>query len=107
MKQTEKAKERTRKGCGEELIREERRRDSGYEYTYRLTSRESPFVASYRLALYSVSVELRFPDGKVTEGRTGDLFHDIGKAIVFFNKLVKNLVTPIDLAYVVEDELWK
>lgn len=107
MKHAENVKGRTKKSCHEQIIREESRTDSGYEYTYRLTSRESPFVASYKLALYSVSVMLRYPDGKVTERCTGDLFHDVGKAIVFFNKLVKNLATPIDLVYVLEDELSK
>ena len=32
-------------------------------------------------------------------------FADAGKAILFYEKLVKNLATPIDLAYIIEDEI--
>jgi hypothetical protein len=107
MKQAEKDKERVAKRYREETLREEHRTEDGYEYTYRLTVKESPFVASFRLPLYSISVGLKCPDGSETRRELCDLFADVGKAIVFFNKLVRNLVTPIDLAYVLEDELCK
>ena len=34
-----------------------------------------------------------------------ELMADMDKALSFYDKIVKNLATPIDLAYVVEDEM--
>ena len=45
------------------------------------------------------------PEGDTTSAETRELFADIGKAVSFFDKLVRNLATPIDLAYIVEDEI--
>ena len=45
--------------------------------------------------------------GETTKSETGELFSDVGKAISFFERLVKYLATPINLAYIVEDELVK
>lgn len=87
------------------LIRGESVTDCGRSYRYELRMRESPFVASYRLPLYSVSVHFTDEIGRSSEAECADVFADIGKAIVFFDKLVKGLVTPIDLPYVLEDEI--
>ena len=34
-----------------------------------------------------------------------EIFADIGKAITFFDEIVDNLVTPIDLPYILEDRI--
>ena len=77
----------------------------GASYKYTLWVRESDRVASFRLPLYSISIDMRTSDGKETAARTGDVFSDLGKATVFYERLVENLATPINLAYVLEDEI--
>ena len=86
-------------------IRTEIRRINGIEYTYDLVMRESDRVASYGIPLYTIQVEMTQADGSTTAAKASELFDDAGRAIDFFEKLVDNLATPIDLAYVVEDEL--
>jgi hypothetical protein len=87
-------------------VRTEVRRDGDIEYRYELTERENRSVAGFGIPLYSVAVVMEFKDsGKRSHGRTTELFSDFKKAMRFFEKLVANLATPIDLAYIVEDEL--
>ncbi len=87
-------------------IRTEVREVDGIKYRYELTKRENRSVAGFGIPLYSFAVVMEFKDsGKRSEGNTTDLFSDSGKAMRFFDKLVSNLATPIDLAYIVEDEL--
>ena len=76
----------------------------GREYKYSLYSTESTRVASYRLPLYSITVALTDSEGRETNATVGDIFSDVGKAISFYDRLVRHLATPIDLAYVFEDE---
>ena len=38
-------------------------------------------------------------------GSVRDAFADPGRAILFFEKLVRGLATPIDLPYVLEDSM--
>ena len=85
-------------------VRTEKRENDGIDYTYRLIMTESANVASYKIPLYSISVNMVMSDGSETDASTRDLFADAGKAIDFFEKLVDNLATPIDLPYIVEDE---
>jgi hypothetical protein len=66
---------------------------------------ESNKVASYMLPLYSVEIEMTDKEGNVTRARTRDLFADVGKAISFFKKLYENLATPLNLPYILEDEM--
>ena len=98
MKQTE--------NQNETIIRTERREDDGNIYKYELVMRESPRIASYGIPLYSISVRMNQKDGEITSASTSDVFADVGKAIDFFNKLVTNLATPIDLPYILEDEFY-
>ena len=77
---------------------------NGYTYKYSINQTESSRVASYRMPLYSISVKLTNGE-EVTEAETKEIFSDLGKAFSFFEKLVKNLATPIDLPYRVEDEI--
>jgi len=86
-------------------IRTESREDSGNVYKYELIMRESARVASYKLPLYSIRIEMNQPSGETTYAETKEVFADVGRAIVFFEKLVRNLATPIDLPYIIEDEL--
>ena len=86
-------------------VRHEEKSKDGYIYSYSLNVAESGRVASYKLPLYSVTVELTDPYGDTTSAQTKEIFADVGKAFSFFDKLVRNLATPIDLAYVVEDEI--
>lgn len=87
------------------VIKKEMREADGAKYCYSLVVSESNKVASYKLPLYSVEIEMTDNDGNVTNARTRDLFADIGKAISFFRKLVDNLATPLNLPYILEDEM--
>jgi hypothetical protein len=77
----------------------------GAKYQYSLHATKSPRVASYRLPLYSITVKMTDCEGNITDATLGDIFSDVGKAIVFYDRLVANLATPIDLPYILEDEI--
>ncbi len=87
------------------VIRREERTDGGYRYSYELIMKESTRTASYRIPLYSIRVGLTDTGGVYTSADVKDAFADAGKAILFFEKVVRNLATPIDLAYILEDEI--
>ena len=87
-----------------ETLREDNVSQNGMLYEYRLFKRISLRVASYKIPLYSVSVRLTDGD-EVTESALNDMFSDIGKATVFYEQIVKYLVTPIDLPYILEDSV--
>ena len=93
-----------RKEDTKEIIKEEIRRSDGFEYIYRLIVRKSARVASYKLPLYSIRIELN-GNGKHTEYELTDIFADGGKAVTFFQEMVDNLVTPIDLPFILEDKI--
>lgn len=86
------------------IIRTEKRSQDGAEYEYTLSVTESTRVASYMLPLYSIEVKMTHL-GKTTQSLAKDHFSDVGKALALFDKLVKNLATPIDLPYVLEDRI--
>ena len=77
----------------------------GAIYSYSLIANESTAVISYKLPLYSIAIEMIDKDGNKTSAKTHDLFSDVGKALVFYRKLVDNLATPLNLPYILEDEL--
>lgn len=87
------------------IISKEERSDNDYSYTYELILREGERTDDWRLPLYSVKVSMTDTQGNRTEREARDVFSDRGRAKDFFDKLVKNLATPIDLGYVVEDEV--
>lgn len=89
----------------EEIVRAKEIKSDGAEYKYTLFVRTSRRVASFCLPLYSVRIEMKTKDGRYTEARTADIFSDLGKATVFFERLAENLATPINLAYIVEDAI--
>ena len=87
------------------VIKRDERIDDGRRYVYELSVSESLNLSSFRIPLYSVSVCMTDKDGEATSSSVRDAFADAGRAIVFYEKIVTNLATPIDLAYIAEDEL--
>lgn len=86
------------------VIRRDERNDGTNKYTYELMMSENKRMASYKIPLYSINVDMTDKDGKTTSARIKEAFADAGKAILFYNKVVNNLATPIDMAYILEDE---
>ncbi len=87
------------------VIRREVRKEDGYEYVYELIMKTSHMIASFNIPLYSVSVRMKRRGEADTYSRVEDIFSDLGKATKFFERVVENLATPIDLPYVLEDSL--
>lgn len=87
------------------VIKREIREVDGARYTYSLIMTESNKVASYRLPLYSIEIEMTDCSGQVTNARAREIFADVGKALSFFKMLAENLATPLNLPYIVEDEI--
>ena len=87
------------------VIKRDIREADGARYCYTLIMSESNKVASYKLPLYSIEIEMTDKDGKVTNAKTKEIFADVGKAISFFRKLSENLATPLNLLYILEDEM--
>lgn len=87
------------------VIKSETREADGAIYRYSLVMSESNKVASYKLPLYSIEIEMTDPEGQKTSARTRELFADVGKALSFFKKLSENLATPLNLPYIIEDEM--
>ena len=74
-------------------------------YNYELIYNEETSRTSIGIGLYSLRIRMQCGEnGRVTEAHTGEIFADEKKAVRFFEKLCNNLATPIDLAYIVEDE---
>ena len=87
------------------LIRTEERIDGGISYTYQLIMRKGNSTADWQMPLYSFRVSMTDTDGKDRSAEACNIFSDAKKAHSFFDKIVKNLATPIDLAYIIEDEI--
>ena len=88
----------------ETLIRREIIGDENNTYSYELLLKECKQTSAYRIPLYSIKVSFTDENGNSSEAEAKELFADSGKAILFFEKLVRNLATPIDTAYILEDE---
>ena len=93
------------KSAVKEVLRRETRESDGARYVYTLSSGTGKSVASYSLTLYSVGIEMTDRNGKRTEASLDEIFTDSKRAFRFFNRLVENFATPIDLPYVLEDEM--
>ena len=89
----------------DKIIRKDTREKDGSRYTYTLVMSESNKVASFKIPLYSVEIEMIDGNGNMTSARTRELFADVGKAISFYKKLCENLATPLNLPYILEDEM--
>ena len=87
-----------------EIIKDVTKTENGIIYRYILSARKSKKVASFEMPLYSVEV-IMTKDGEVTKNSVDDVFSDVGKALRFFEQVSKNLATPIDLTYVLEDKI--
>ena len=87
------------------VIKREIKEADGALYRYSLIMSESNKVASYKIPLYSIEIEMTDEDGNKTHARTRELFADVGKALSFFKKLADNLATPLNLPYIIEDEM--
>ncbi len=96
-----KQKEKT----AESVIRREARFDGENNYVYELRVSENKNLASYRIPLYSIHVDMTDSSGRTTSAKVKEAFADAGKAILFYEKVVRGLATPIDLAYVMEDDI--
>jgi hypothetical protein len=81
-----------------EIIRETIVASGGYTYKYTLsTSKE-------KNATYSLKVVMKGDGGEVRSNTASVVMSDGGHAIAFYNKLVRNLATPSNLQYCIEDE---
>jgi len=89
----------------ETLIRKEVAQDSNNTYSYELIMKESHKLSGFRLPLYTIRVGFTDENGNTSNAEVSEMFADPGKAILFFEKLVRNLATPIDTAYILEDEI--
>ncbi len=87
------------------VIRQDHKDDGENKYTYQLIMREGARLASYKIPLYSVKVVMTDGTGDSTSASVKDVFADAGKAISFYEKIVRGLATPIDLRYIIEDEI--
>lgn len=84
------------------IIKIERATHNGINYKYELRSFEGREVASFGIVLYEILVEMKIKDN-ITFYKTGGLFSDVERALRFFDMLRKNLATPYDLPYIIED----
>ena len=87
------------------IVSREVREAEGYSYTYELILREGERTHDWRLPLYSIRISMTEPDGRRSQREATDVFTDERRATEFFDRLVRSLATPIDLSYVVEDEV--
>ncbi len=87
------------------IIRREERTDEENRYLYELMMRIGDTVACWRMPLYSIRVNMTDAYGNEGSADVTDVFSDEDKALDFFDKLVRNLATPIDLPYILEDEI--
>lgn len=87
------------------VVMKEERQNEGFSYTYELILSEGVRTADWRLPLYSIRISMTDSEGKKSQREATEVFTDSVRAIEFFNKLVRNLATPIDLGYVIEDEV--
>lgn len=86
------------------VIRHDSLSDGENTYRYELIKGYGCTTAAFRLPLFSVRVGMTDKYGQQTVAEASDAFTDERCALRFYEKIVKNLATPIDLAYVLEDE---
>lgn len=91
--------------AGYNVIRREERTDAENRYLYELMMRRGDSLACWRMPLYSIRINMTDAYGNEGSADAKDVFSDEDKALLFFDKLVRNLATPIDLSYILEDEM--
>lgn len=87
------------------VIRSEERFEDGNSYSYQLMVRRGDTTADWQIPLYSIRISMTDKSGRERKADAKDVFASEEKAVAFFDKIVRNLATPIDLAYIIEDEL--
>jgi hypothetical protein len=95
----------TKEKIKEEIVRRECVSDAENQYTYLLIKREGEFVCNFKLPLYSIRVELIKASGEASHCEISNVFASETKARRFFDDLIKNQATPMNLPYVMEDAL--
>ena len=86
-----------------ETIREDTVISGGARYTYKLVVKELKRHFAPKLPRYAVLIEMQTSEGMITTADSGYIFVDMGKAIVFYERLTAHLCTPLNLPYVLED----
>jgi hypothetical protein len=86
--------------AAQETVRETILASGGYTYKYTLS------VGKDTCPIYSLKIVMRSIDGEVRSNSASVSMSDGGRAIAFYNKLVRNLATPSNLQYCIEDELY-
>ena len=89
----------------QKVIRKDETTSDGYAYSYELLERRGRCMADFGMRLYSIKVTMTDKDGKSSQSEARDVFSSKRKALAFYEKIARNLATPIDLKYVIEDEM--
>ena len=87
------------------IIRKEDITKDGSRYIYTMTAKDNNIVPGLGIMLYSIRIEMTDEFGITTSAEIRDIFSNLAKAEAFFEKLVRNLATPMNLIYVLEDEM--
>lgn len=74
---------------------------NGAKYRYELTEFDS---SNPECKEYGINIQMSL-NGSITRASSGRIFYDLNTATLFFERLAKHLVTPLNLEYVIEDEL--
>ena len=93
-----------RKEPMKDIVKTETRNAEGYEYKYYLLVSKSARVASFKLPLYSIKIEMK-GNGQEFQHELSDIFADVGKAVTFFDEIVEGLVSPSELPFILEDKI--
>ena len=87
------------------LIKCERRECELGTLEYKIHMTPGRMIANYNLELYSISITLTDENGKESFSEVREIFASYRSAERFLRMLSENLATPIELIYIVEDEL--
>ena len=88
-----------------EFIAVENRTSEGREYRYELIREIGRRTDNWRLPMYSIRITMTDADGSRHTRSSDNIFSDKRRATRFFNRMVNHLCTPIDLGYIIEDEV--
>ena len=88
----------------EKIIKEDIREYDGAVFLYRLTEGYPKKIGRLTIPLYSIYIEMS-KNGECSKSSVNEVFADVGKALSFYNSLLENLATPIDLHYILEDKI--
>ena len=93
-----------RRKTTEKIIKSSVKECGSTKYSYNLTVSESEHVASYGIPLYSVKIEEYDEGGLVNGAVVKEMFVDPGRALAFYDNLVRRLAGPVDLSYILEED---